>query len=160
MDNDGHLIREATPEDLGAVVASVSGLFAEDGARHDPHADPSWPEREGARYYARLLCDPDGLVLLALAGQRPVGHLVARLDASDPLRPSVRGAELESMRVAPQARGGGAGSELMRRFLAWAAEHDVNETRVRAFAANTGAQRFYQRWGFAPRHVDLARPVR
>ncbi|WP_017580448.1 GNAT family N-acetyltransferase [Nocardiopsis valliformis] len=159
MDTKEHLIREASPEDISAVVASVSGLFAEDGARHDPHADPSWPEREGAEYYARLLSSPDGLVLLALTGQRPVGHLVGRLNGPDPLRPSVRGAELESMRVAPQVRGSGVGSELMRRFLAWAAEHDVNETRVRAFATNTGAQRFYQRWGFTHTHVDLARPL-
>jgi GNAT superfamily N-acetyltransferase len=159
MDADEHLIRKASPEDLGTVVTSVSGLFAEDGARHDPHADPSWPEREGAQYYARMLSSPDCLVLLAFTGQRPVGHLVARLKAPGPLRPSARGAELESMRVAPESRGDGVGSELMRRFLAWADEHGANETRVRAFAANTGAQRFYQRWGFTHTHVDLARPV-
>lgn len=160
MGTEQALIRPASLDDVSSVVASVSGLFAEDGARHDPHMDPFWPDREGAGYYAQLVTSPDYLVLLAYAGERPIGHLVGRLATADPLRPSVLGAELESMRVAPEARDSGVGSDLVRRFLDWAAERGANETRVRAFAANAGALRFYEHWGFAPTHVDLARPLR
>lgn len=154
-----HRVRPASSDDVAAVVASVSGLFAEDGARHDPRSDPSWPEREGAEYYAGLISSPDCLVLLAHVGERPIGHLVGRLNSTDPLRPSARGAELESMRVVPAARGSGVGSDLVRGFLTWAAERGANEVRVRAHAANAGALRFYERWGFVPAHVDLARPL-
>lgn len=160
MSDAEYLVRTAAPDDVTSVVASVSALFAEDGARYDPHSDPTWPEREGAGYYAGLIDSPDCLVLLARGSERTLGHLVGRVLGVDPLRPSVRGAELESMRVVPEARGGGVGSALVRRFLEWTALRDADEVRVRAFAANTDALRFYERRGFVPSHVDLARPVR
>lgn len=156
MSDVEHLIRTAEPDDVPALVASVSGLFAEDGARHDPHADSSWPLNEGGDYYAGLVDASDALVLLAHRQERVLGHLVGRLSPVDPLRPTVCGAELESMRVVPEARGGGVGSALVSRFLGWATEHGVNEVRVRAFAANTRALDFYHRWGFIPTHMDLA----
>jgi hypothetical protein len=37
----------AGPADISAFVASVTGLFHEDGGRHDRFLDTQWPVREG-----------------------------------------------------------------------------------------------------------------
>ena len=81
---------------------------------------------------------------------------VERLNPVDPLRPTLCGTELESMRVVPDARGGGVGSALVRCFLDWTAGRGVNEVRVRAFAASARALEFYHRWGFVSTRMDLA----
>src|SRR3712207_3952192 len=90
----------AGPEHLDGFVASVIGLFEEDGRRHDPYLDIRWPVREGAGYYAGLLDDPKCLLAVATHDDRVVGHLVGKLLEPDPIR-LVRFAVLESVRVHP-----------------------------------------------------------
>ena len=53
----GCTVGSAGPDDIGAFVASVEGLFREDGGRHDPSIDVAWPTREGLSYCAGLLGD-------------------------------------------------------------------------------------------------------
>jgi GNAT superfamily N-acetyltransferase len=141
-------------QDIDPLVASVIGLFEEDGGRHDPFLDTEWPAREGARYYADLVGDPSCLLALARDGDRVVGHLVGKLIGPDSIRP-VRVAVLESMRVQPDARGRGVGSRLVAEFFGWARHHRAALASVTAYAANDGAQRFYARHGFAPASVTM-----
>ncbi|WIV55063.1 GNAT family N-acetyltransferase [Amycolatopsis nalaikhensis] len=141
-------------EDLPALVASAAALFAEDGGRHDPFMDTSWPDREGPGYYAGLIADPDCLCLLARDGG---GHLVGKLSRPDPLRPGVVRAVLESIRVAPERRREGVGGALVDAFLAWARERGANEVSVTAFAGNEPALAFYDSHGFRPFLVTLTR---
>ena len=96
----GFTVGTAGPDDIDAFVASVEGLFREDGGRHDPSIDVAWPTREGAGYYAGLLDDPDCLLAVARQESDVVGHLVGKLVGPDALR-RVRFAVLESMRVRP-----------------------------------------------------------
>ena len=72
----------------------------------------------------------------------------------------MRFAVLESMRVAPQHRRLGIGTQLVARFLAWARDHHAERAGVTAFAGNTGAQRFYARHGFVPHAVTMRSPLR
>jgi GNAT superfamily N-acetyltransferase len=145
-------VNTATQDDINALVTSVAGLFAEDGARHDSLMDAGWPAREGASYYTALIGDKTCLVTLARLDGEVIGHLIGRLSGPDALRTG-RIAVLESMRVAPGSRGTGVGSLLVENFLAWARDHDAAQASVTAFAANQTAQRFYERHGFVAKSV-------
>jgi GNAT superfamily N-acetyltransferase len=146
----------ATTADLDDLLASVAGLFVEDGGRFDPTMDTTWPAHGGADYYGRLVDDDTSLLALAREGGsgRTLGHLVGKLTGPDDLR-RVRIAVLESMRVAPDARGRGVGTALVAHFLDWARSNGAGQAGVSAFAGNEGAQRFYARHGFTPMSVTL-----
>ncbi len=145
-------VNAATHDDLDSLVASVAGLFREDGGRHDSLMDPSWPEREGPAYYSGLLDDKACLVVLARDGDHIIGHLIGKLCEPDSMCTG-RLAVLESMRVAPSSRGAGVGGLLVRHFFAWARDGGAQQACVTAFAANEAAQHLYARHGFAPHSI-------
>ena len=149
-------IVRATEELIPELVASVGALFAEDGGRHDPRMDTDWPRRDGAAYYRDLLDDDATLLLLARVDGETAGHLVGRLRASE-LRPGVRTAVLESMRVGEKCRRTGVGSALVAEFTAWAENSNATEFKVTAFAANEKAIAFYRSHGFTPYELTLRR---
>lgn len=146
------------PEDLAGLIESVTGLFHEDAGQHDPCVDLAWPTREGAASYRRELDDPAVLLLLARQGRQVAGHLVGRIREPSSIRPC-RIAILESMRVAPAARGGGVGSALVQEFLGWAGSRGAEQADVSAYAANDRAQRLYARHGFVPHEVTMRVPL-
>jgi GNAT superfamily N-acetyltransferase len=150
----GYTVDRAGSDDIDAFVASVEGLFREDGGRHDSSIDVAWPTREGASYYAGLLDDPDCLLAVARREKDVVGHLVGKLVGPDALR-LVRFAVLESMRVRPDLRGHGIGALLVEEFVQWARRSGAEVASVTAYAANDGAQRFYASHGFAPMSVTM-----
>jgi ribosomal protein S18 acetylase RimI-like enzyme len=142
----------ATPDDIDDLVASVAGLFIEDGGRYDSTMDTTWPSRGGAAYYGGLVGDKTCLLTLARDGERTVGHLVGKLRAPDDLH-TVTIAVLESIRVDPGVRSRGVGTALVSHFVGWAQANDARRASVTAFAANEKAQRFYRRHGFTPMSV-------
>ncbi|HEX6345369.1 GNAT family N-acetyltransferase [Umezawaea sp.] len=152
-------VRTATAADLEAVVASAAALFAEDGGTRDPHVDTTWPARHGHEHYGAAIADPDVLCLVAVVDDQVVGHLVGRLKGPNPTRPTVVGAELESVRVAEPRRGGGLGTALNGAFTAWARDRGVTEVTVHAFASNTAAIRFYESHGYVPASLQLRLPI-
>jgi len=151
-------VSAARAADIDAFVASVDGLFHEDGGRHDPFLDTGWPAQEGSAYYAGIVDDPNCLLAVAWDGDRVVGHLVGKLVGPDSIR-LARFAVLESIRVDPDTRGQGVGSLLVAEFLAWARRNEAAVASVTAYAANDGAQRFYARHGFAPGSVTMRAPL-
>jgi len=151
-------VSAARAADIDAFVASVDGLFHEDGGRHDPFLDTGWPGREGSAYYAGIVDDPNCLLAVARDGDRVVGHLVGKLVGPDSIKLD-RFAVLESIRVDPGTRGQGVGSLLVAEFLAWARRNEAAVASVTAYAANDGAQRFYARHGFAPASVVMRAPL-
>jgi len=151
-------VSAARAADIDAFVASVDGLFHEDGGRHDPFLDTGWPAREGSAYYADIVDDPNCLLAVARDGDRVVGHLVGKLVGPDSIKLD-RFAVLESIRIDPGTRGQGVGSLLVAEFLAWARRNEAAVASVTAYAANDGAQRFYARHGFAPASVVMRAPL-
>lgn len=87
-----------------------------------------------------------------------VGHLVGKLQEPNSLR-TQRFAVLESIRVEPDQRGSGVGGSLIDHFLDWARRSGAQQASVTAFAANEGAQRLYERFGFVPMTVTLRAAV-
>jgi GNAT superfamily N-acetyltransferase len=145
----------AGPDDVATVVELVAGLFQEDGGRHDPTMNVDWPASDEAKqYYAGLVHDPDAILIVARGGGRLHGYLVGKLREPDSFR-TMRLAVLESMRVTPEARGGGVGGLLIDAFAVWARGHGAERAFVTAYAGNEAAQRFYARHGFGRHSVTL-----
>ena len=122
----GHLYR---PEDLAAFLAEV----------HDE--DVVAGEIDGQECRHRLAVAEDG-TLLGYCKLRYPSKLAALSAASDPL-------ELGQLYCADSATGQGIGSALMEWALeeAQAGGHDA--VLLSVYSENFGAQRFYERYGFA-----------
>ncbi|HXL91823.1 MAG TPA: GNAT family N-acetyltransferase [Streptosporangiaceae bacterium] len=141
-------------DDIGPLLESVGSLFREDAGRHDSGIrNADWPAQGGLAYYSGIVDDPSCLLALARdADGSAVGHLVGKLSGPNEML-LTRIAVLESIRVAPEARGTGVGSALVRHFFAWARAEGAVQASVTAYAANETALRFYARHGFAPHSV-------
>jgi GNAT superfamily N-acetyltransferase len=61
--------------------------------------------------------------------------------------------------VVDARRSAGIGALLVDEFAAWARDAGASTLQVTAYAANDRALAFYERIGFTPRSVVLARPL-
>jgi ribosomal protein S18 acetylase RimI-like enzyme len=90
--------------------------------------------------YAVWLLEDDGVAVgHALAGPCGLPH------------PEVTDAdgELKRLYVLPSAQNGGWGRQLLEKALAWLERDGPRRIWISVWSQNLGAQRFYQRWGFA-----------
>ena len=110
-------INDATTEDIDDLIELESALFEEDGAQHDPYADPTWPRREGRQDFEDLIGADDCILLVAHLNGDPVGFLAGYSAPSSPTRKPVTYAVLRSLYVAEAARRSGAATLLTERFL-------------------------------------------
>lgn len=147
-------VRPARTDDLPGLVASSTGLFAEDAGTRDPSVDADWPREHAAESFSVALADPARLVLAVECAGAVVGHLTGSLAEPTAMRP-VRAATLLSVYVRPAHRSSGAGARLVEAFVRWAAERGAVHAEVSAYAVNSDAIRFYERAGFAPQTVTL-----
>ncbi|MEO0025659.1 MAG: ribosomal protein S18-alanine N-acetyltransferase [candidate division WOR-3 bacterium] len=87
---------------------------------------------------------PDGLCIVAENESRVVGYLIAwgRIEV-----------HIANIAVAAEWRNQGVGTELMRRALQFAASQQAESVFLEVRVSNTGAQRFYRRFGFVPTYV-------
>ena len=153
------LIREAMAGDVDRLVVLESALFAEDAGQHEPYADPTWPEREGAADFAQLIESPDSLLSAAVHGREIVGFLAGYVSSSSPTRQPMDFAVLRSLFVQADHRRSGAASSLTRHFVEWASARGAVEVHVDSYAANSGAQQLYEQLGFAVRSVTRVLPL-
>lgn len=121
----GHLYK---PEDLAAFLAQV----------HDPEAVAG--EIAGEECTHRLVEDDGRLV--AFCKLRYPSHYAAHSDAKKPL-------ELGQLYALPTHTGHGIGAQLMDWALEKAREGAHDAVLLSVYSENFGAQRFYQRYGFA-----------
>jgi ribosomal protein S18 acetylase RimI-like enzyme len=133
-------------------VAPQSGEFVDD--------ESSWRVRSSE--YREWLADPRSFLLVARSGERPVGYAVVRVMESGPeLRDAWRVpetiAEIETMLVSAKFRDAGLGSRLLDEIDAELERQGITEVIVGLMPGNDGAQRLYERRGFRPRWLQLAR---
>lgn len=129
------------------------GLFTEDSGTRDPFTSPDGFDRH--EYYAELIADGErNAVWAADVNGTVVGYLVGRYRDANDFR-IVSTAVLESMFVHPDRRNAGVGAALVEAFLQWAKASAAGSVAVTAYAENTGAIRFYERFGLRPKHVTL-----
>jgi ribosomal protein S18 acetylase RimI-like enzyme len=135
-----------------AEVAPESGEFADD--------ETSWRVRSGS--YREWLSDPRSFVLLARDGEQLVGYCLVRVFESGPdlrdawIVPDVI-AEIETVVVSAAARGAGLGSRLLDEADTELERQGITEVQIGLIPGNDAAQRLYERRGFKPRWLVLAR---
>jgi GNAT superfamily N-acetyltransferase len=117
-----------------------------------------WPAQHGRESFEALVADPDRIGILAEVDGDLAGGLMGSYPALTPFVLQ-REARLNSLWVRPEHRSSGVGALLVDEFFAWAREIGAPYAIVTAFAANTSAQRFYERQGFGPHTVTLRMPL-
>ena len=163
-DPDGHLLEYlamlgSAPDPDGGIVpwsewaAGAGARSAERQVRIELHTGP----REELRALFALAEDspalldaylPEGDVLVAIEGDRIVGHLQL-LDGDEPAR-----AEIRNMAVAATHRRRGIGRLLVETAVARVRARDGTLLEVATAAADVDNLRFYQRTGFRLRSVE------
>ncbi len=134
------IIAPATTADIPALSALLSLLFEQEAEfKPDPAAQ--------ARGLALIIADPAiGLVLAARQRDQIVGMINLLFTVSTALGERV--ALLEDLIVAPPARGGGIGSQLLTTAIAAAHEYGCRRITLLTDRDNAAAQRIYARHGF------------
>lgn len=130
----GHLYSEA---DLNAFLATV-------------HAPGPVAEEIAGTGCTHCLVDNAG-ELVAYCKLRYPSHYTAYSDARDPI-------ELGQLYALPGHTGAGIGAQLMEWALGVARARSHDAVLLSVYSENYGAQRFYQRYGFA-KIADITFPV-
>jgi len=122
--------------------------------------DESWSARRVL--YAEFLAG-DGFAVLAERGGELIGYAMvavktsAETELDDTWRAGKRVADIETLSVAPSARGQGIGSALLDRVDAELEAEGIHDVLIAAFVTNLDAIRLYERRGFRPASLFLIR---
>jgi ribosomal protein S18 acetylase RimI-like enzyme len=101
--------------------------------------------------YEEWLAEPDAFVLIAEVGGEPAGYaLVHMRGPEETWETGDRIAELETLAVLPEHRGGGIGAQLMEALYEELRRLGVKHMAVSVIASNEDAIRFYDRRGLLP----------
>ena len=101
-----------------------------------------------------MLAEQDG----ALVGYAMVAvKTSAETELDDTWVSGSRVAEIETLVVAPEARGGGVGSALLDAVDAELAAAGIEDVLIAAFVTNLDAIRLYERRGFRPASLYMIR---
>jgi ribosomal protein S18 acetylase RimI-like enzyme len=127
-----------------------------------PYVDDatSWSARR--ELYAGFLAG-GGFALLAERDGELVGYAMVAIfdpverELPDTWRTGSRVAEIETLVVAPAARGAGLGSALLDRVDRELEAAGIDDVLIAAFATNVDAIRLYERRGFRPASLHLIR---
>lgn len=120
------MIRRATMQDLGALIAMGADMHAESTfapMRYDP--------RHLGEFLVNLIASPNGAVFLAVADDAPVGLILCTCNASF-FGPDRTACEL-AFYVRPEHRGSQTAMQLLRAYVEWAKQQGA----VRINAGNS-----------------------
>jgi GNAT superfamily N-acetyltransferase len=151
-------VRPATIDDLAVVDALVRDFVAEQrvlrGGRLWEATDGRALVADGA--LARLIDDPDALVLLGCLDAIPVGVLVAQLAAMDDGPPL---AVVLGIYVEPDGREVGVGSALIDAAIVWTSAHRCRGIDATVLPGNRGGKNFFEMHGLVARAIRVHRTV-
>ncbi|MBI1276756.1 MAG: GNAT family N-acetyltransferase [Anaerolineaceae bacterium] len=144
------LMRPSTPDDVQPLIDISKDAYVHSRFYHDPHFSP---EQCSALYqtWIRRSCLEDYAdeVWVAEIGGQPIGYVTCHLDQE------AKDGSIGLVGIAEQARGQKVGEQLVNRALNWFAEQRMATVSVVTQGSNIGAQRLYQKCGFATRFVQL-----
>lgn len=112
----------------------------------------AWRLRRGK--YERWLTDPETFFVIAEEEGRPIGYAFVTVGPGyASWATGQRLAELETLSVLPEHRGGGVGEALLDAVWARLAEVDIDDLAITTAVTNVDSHRFYERQGFAKSFV-------
>jgi ribosomal protein S18 acetylase RimI-like enzyme len=150
-------VREGNADDLDLVEplwVAVHHRHCESMPELAPFVDDTETWRVRRTLYEGLLAEPDTLLLIALADDKPVGygltHVMPVADSwiEDTWRTGDRIGEIESLSVLP---------ELLDRLETHLHELGVDDLILGALAGNDHAIRLYERRGYRPTWLYLSK---
>src|SRR5688572_6060562 len=132
------VIREASPGEEDAVLATYDWLFAPPGAH-----PPDWSTESARPRLTAALRSEDAAILVAATGEELVGLCSAYIDL-DSVRYGRR-CWVEDLAVDPDHRSAGIGKALLDAAKDWARERGATHVELDSGAARSDAHRFYER---------------
>lgn len=151
---DAVVFRDATPDDLPAIVALLSDDFL--GAARDGAPDPA----ELAPYRAafeRMMANGQQIVVGTL-GARVVATCELAILPGLSARGRIRG-QIEAVRVAADLRSAGLGARLMAEAERRLRAAGCGVMQLTTDKRREAAHRFYDRLGFTPSHIGYKRQL-
>ncbi|WP_059012262.1 GNAT family N-acetyltransferase [Streptomyces specialis] len=140
------VIRDARPEEYGAVGELTARAFLADGLLTFGEADPYLTELRDA---ARRAVHAELLVAVAAAGRVPLGSVTFVGDGGELAHLAGEGeAEFRMLAVSPGARGRGVGEALVRECLRRARARGLRRVVISSASQMHTAHRLYGRLGF------------
>lgn len=147
--SDGNIeIREATHEEIPALVGCYEWLFAPPGSR-----PPQWDPEAAADRLADAIDSAGAAILVAVADEGIVGLCTAYLDLHS-VRYGLR-CWVEDLAVDPACRSEGIGAALFTAAKEWALAAGATHLELDSGDARTEAHRFYDREGANVRSVSF-----
>lgn len=148
-------IREFGEPDA-AFLASVAQRL-NPGATRSPRDPVALEHYFASLASSGLLAEPGAEAFVATIDGKPMGVVSVHPDI-DYFTSHAR-AYVDILVVSQDAEGQGVGRALMAFVDTWARTHGCKEVVLDVFAGNQGALAFYERIGFAPDHLRLAKPL-
>ena len=142
--------RTAAATDLPAIVA----MLADDslGANRETLEDP--PAACYRDAFAAIAADPNQLLLLMESGGRIVGFLQLSFIPGLSRRGAWRG-QIESVRIASDARGGGFGRAMFAHAIDLCRARGCSLVQLTTDKSRADARRFYEQLGFVATHEGM-----
>ncbi len=147
--------RDATPADL----PFITGLIDSDpvaAARDPAHADDPQQQREA---FAAIAADPNHRLIVAMAGDVPVGSFQLSFIPGVSRQGAWRG-QIESVRITPEFQGSGYGSTMMEWAVAQCRLRGCGLVQLTSDVTREDAHRFYDRLGFRATHTGFKLKLR
>lgn len=142
-------IKIATIEDIATITNFNKKLCVKENKEFDSTINSDFSTTElGIKYFTKNIKSEDGLVLIALENETPIGYLVAEINEVNDYRNIEKISELDNMWVDDEYRSTGVGKELIKLYENWSRDKGVLRTRVIASSKNNRAIDFYKREGF------------
>jgi ribosomal protein S18 acetylase RimI-like enzyme len=151
-------VQKATVEDVKAIQQLCFGLM-QHVKQWSRTLDENWIlSVDGEAYLKSCVTQAGSTVLKATVDDTIAGFVIGSA-VQKPYRLERKFAEIDFFFVAPQSRGQGVGTELMKGFEKWCKSQDVQVIRVETAYSNVDAQAFYRRRKFHNYEVVLERKI-
>lgn len=147
-------IRKAKLSELKIVQDLNAELFKFDGSR-DEFINQKWPQKEGEKYFRRMIKGDKTVCLVAEINGEIVGYLAGAVTKKLSYRTIKKRVELENIFVKKNFRGKSIGSKLVEEFFKWGKGQKATRALVVAYATNYKAIEFYKKKNFFPFSFSL-----
>jgi ribosomal protein S18 acetylase RimI-like enzyme len=159
-------VRRARLDEVNSIVSLWNGLMRDqnhftvpDGSEKvnpDLRADCEEVFKSFAR---RTIHSKNGIVLLSLLGDEPVGYLIGYIQDFIPVYEMKKIAYLSDLYVSDNHRGNGLATRMSRDFETWALGKGVDHSTLQVIHNNDRARKLYSRLGYKETLISMRKSL-